>query len=46
MGGNSLIDRLFKRESTTKEEIQPPVDEEPGQMRTGSVSAGDDSQYL
>ena len=27
MGGNSLIDRLFKRESTTKEEIRQLVDE-------------------
>ena len=28
MGGNSLIDRLFKRESTTKEEIRQLVDED------------------
>ena len=29
MGGNSLIDRLFKRESTTKEEIRQLAGDDP-----------------
>ena len=28
MGGNSLIERIFKRESTSKEEIRQQVEED------------------